>query len=222
MKRKLYIFGTKNFGELSHYYFSTDSNYEVVGFTLDAAYMGESSFLGLPVIPYEELRKSASREDTDIFVAIGIADINELRAKKFLEVQNDGFRLASFLSTKSHVPDDFVLHPNTMVMDHVATHPHIRVGCNSIIWSNTRMAWRSAVGDHAWVTSAVLGETSFVGDYSFIGISATIGPFVQVGKRNLIGAGAMILEDTADNAIYRSPRSVASAATTLRARKLIR
>jgi acetyltransferase-like isoleucine patch superfamily enzyme len=222
MKRKLYIFGTKNFGELSHFYFSTDSHYEVAGFTVDAAYRTDTTFLGLPVVPYEELRKSASREDTDIFIAIGIAEINELRAKKFFEVQRDGFRLASFLSSKAHVRDDFVLRPNTMIMDHVATHPHIQVGCNSIIWSNTRMAWRSAVGDHAWVTSAVLGETSYVGDYTFVGISATIGPFVRVGTRNLIGAGAMILKDTADNAIYRSPRSVASRATTLRARTLIK
>lgn len=222
MKRKLYIFGTKNFAEMCHYYFFTDSDYEVAGFTLDDAYMQETSFLGLPVVPYEELKKSASRDDIAIFIAIGISEINELRAKKFFEVQRDGFTLASFVSTRSHVPTGFIAHPNTMVMDHVATHPHIRVGCNSIIWSNTRMAFRSAVGDHAWVTSATLGETSYVGDYTFVGIGAVIGPFVRLGTHNLIGAGAMILENTADNAIYRSPKSVASRATTLRARSLIK
>lgn len=222
MKRKLYIFGAQNFADISHYYFSEDSPYEVAGFTVDSAYMKEDSFKGLPVIAYEELRTRISPEDTDLFVAIGISQVNALRAQKFAEVQRDGFRLASFLSSRAHVTRDLVLEPNTMIMDYVAMHPQVKIGHDSIIWSSTRIAFKTCIGNHAWITSAIIGESSVIGDYSFVGLNATIAPFVHVGRQNLIGAAAVILKDTQDNEIYRGPRSRPSRASTQRARDIIR
>ena len=42
-KKKLVIFGIANFAEIAHYYFSNDSEYEVVAFTVDTAYVKEFS-----------------------------------------------------------------------------------------------------------------------------------------------------------------------------------
>ena len=222
MKRKLYIFGTQTFAELSHFYFHGDSDYEVAGFTVDAEYMKESIFLGLPVIPYEELRVRVAPAEADIFIAIGISKINQLRAKKFFQVQQDGYRLASFLSTRAHVSQDLLVQPNTMIMDHVAMHPQVQIGFDTIIWSNTRVALKAVIGNHVWVTAAVIGEKATIGDYTFIGINATIAPLVHVGSRNLIGAAAAILRDTQDNQIYRGPRCKPSPVSTLKALDLIR
>lgn len=220
MARKLYIFGAQNFAEMCHYFFTEDSGYEVAGFTVDAEYLVDTTFCGLPVIPYEELRSTVPPGEADIFVAIGVARINTLRAECVARVQADGYTLATFLSTRAHVHRDLDLRPNTMVMDHVMIHPGVSIGANTVLWSNCGVALKARIGDHAWVTSAVIGDSSTIGDYSFIGLNATIAPFVNVGRHNLIGAGAVITRDTEDYQVFRGPRSRPSSVSSLRARNI--
>ena len=43
---KLVIFGIGDIAKLAHYYFSSDSNYEVTAFTVDKQYMDGDVFLG--------------------------------------------------------------------------------------------------------------------------------------------------------------------------------
>lgn len=216
MARKLFIFGAQNFAEMAHYLFSTDSDYEVAGFTVDGAYLRESTFAGLPVIPYEDLLSTMDIANDDLFVAVGVGKINTLRAEKVAQLGDAGFRLASFVSSDARVPPGFVARPNTMIMDQVNIHPQVAVGANTVIWSNSRIALKVNIGDHVWITSAVIGDSTRIGDYSFIGLNATIAPFVRVGSHNLIGAGAVILHDTKNYEVYRGPRSLPSKVSSLR------
>ncbi|OFW27885.1 MAG: hypothetical protein A3H97_16610 [Acidobacteria bacterium RIFCSPLOWO2_02_FULL_65_29] len=220
MKRKLFIFGTGNFAEMAHYLFTTDSGYEVAGFTVDAPYLERDSFKGLPVIAYEQFRSTADRGEVDLYVALGVAKINTLRAQKVAQVAADGFRLASFLSSHARVAPDLVVHPNTMIMDQANIHPQVQIGADTVIWSNTRIALKVRIGSHVWITSAVVGDSTTIGDYSFVGLNATVAPFVHVGSHNLIGAAAVILRDTKDYEIYRGPRSTASKVSSLRIRNI--
>ena len=220
MRKKLFIFGAGNFAEMAHYLFTTDSSYEVAGFTVDSQFLDRDTFKGLPVIAYEELRSRARRDEVAVFVALGVAKINTVRAMKVAQVTADGFTLASFVSSHARVPPDLLLFPNTMIMDQVNIHPQVRIGANTVLWSNTRVALKVRIGSHAWITSAVIGDSSSIGDYTFIGINATIAPFVQVGSHNLIGAAAVILRDTKDYEVYKGQRSVASRVSSLRIRNM--
>ena len=219
-RKKLFIFGTQNFAEMCHYFFTQDSGYEVAGFTVDAAYLQGDSFKGLPVVAYEELRAGPLREDIELFVAVGVGKINTLRAQKVEQVQQDGFRLASFVSSRASVPPGFVARPNTMIMDQVNIHPDVEIGTDTIVWSNSRIALKVHVGDHVWITSAVIGDSTTIGDYSFVGLNATVAPFVKVGSHNLIGAGALITQDTKDYEVYRGQRSRPSKVSSLRIRNI--
>ena len=220
MKRKLYIFGARNFAEVCHHLFTRDSDYDVAGFVVDGKYLDSSTFCGLPVIAYEEFRLRVRRDDADIFLAIGVDKINTVRAEKFEQLLNDNCRFASFVSSSSPVGADFLVQPNTMIMEHVLIHPRVQVGKNSIIWMGSRIAIKAAIGDHCWVTSAAIGDSAKVGDYSFIGLNATIAPTVTVGSHNLIGACAAIMQDTKDYAVYRGQRSMPSPVSSVRLRNL--
>lgn len=205
--RKLYIFGTQNFADMCHYLFTEDSDYQVAGFTVDERYLTETTRHGLPVIAYERFRETVAPDEADVFVAVGIARVNQARAEKAAEIQRDGYRLASFISSRASVPPGFTVGPNSMVMDQVNIHPYVSVGADTIIWSNSRIALKTSIGDHAWITSAVVGESARIGNYTFLGLNATVAPFVRVGTHNLIGASAVILQDTHDYAVFRGPRS---------------
>ena len=52
---KLFIFGTKETADLADFYFKTDSQFDVVGFTEDQP--TENFFNKKPIIDYEDLKK---------------------------------------------------------------------------------------------------------------------------------------------------------------------
>ena len=70
MNRKLVIFGTGDIGALAHYYFSTDSLFDVAAFCVDAGYVGSGEFRGLPVVPFENVERDYTCGEHDFFVAL--------------------------------------------------------------------------------------------------------------------------------------------------------
>lgn len=206
-RTKIVIFGAKAFAEIAHYYFTHDSGYSVAAFTVDGAYLQEPAFQGLPVVAFEEVAKHFPPDEYGMFVAVGIRKVNRQRAAKAAEAEARGYRLVSFLSSKAGVAPDLQLRPNTMIMEHTALHPFVEIGRDTVIWPASRIAFHTRIGDHCWITSAILGESVTVGDYTFVGLNATIAPFVSIGKSNIIGAGALILKDTRDFEVYRGHAS---------------
>jgi len=70
--RNLIIVGARNFAEMSHFFFSEDSDYRVVAFAVDSEFIREDSFKGLPVVALETLDDEFEVADVDVFVAIGL------------------------------------------------------------------------------------------------------------------------------------------------------
>ncbi len=55
MTKPLVIFGSGDIAQLAHYYFTRDSEYEVVAFTVDRDYASVSEFCGLPLVTFDEV-----------------------------------------------------------------------------------------------------------------------------------------------------------------------
>jgi len=207
---KIIIFGAGAFAEIAHYYFTHDSEYSVTAFTVDAPYLREPTFQGLPVVAYEEVEKQFPPEEYGMFVAVGIGQVNRLRAAKVADAEAKGFRLVSFVSSRADVAPDLRVRSNTMIMERAGIQPFVEIGRDTVIWSATRIGFHTRIGDHCWITSPIFGESVTVGDYSFVGLNATIAPFVSIGKSNVIGAGALILDDTKDFEVFKGPASTPS------------
>jgi UDP-3-O-[3-hydroxymyristoyl] glucosamine N-acyltransferase len=122
-------------------------------------------------------------------------------------VEARGYELASYLSTKAYVADDFVLQPNTFIMEGVTMEPEVTVGRNTLIGPKTFIGIRSHIGDHCWFVAATIGESVTVGEYTFIGLNATISSHVAIAPSNVIGAGALILANTKEFSVYKGNAS---------------
>ena len=64
--KPLIIFGSADIAQLAYYYFTTDTSYEVTAFTVDAAYIKEAEFCGLPMVPFEDLLPATTRRKATI------------------------------------------------------------------------------------------------------------------------------------------------------------
>src|SRR5436190_1331055 len=101
INKKLIIFGKGELAELANFYFTNDSTYQVCAFTLNRSYIDADTYLDLPVIPFEEVEKKYPPEQYELFIAIGYSKLNLNRKTKYEQAKSKGYKLASYVSSKS-------------------------------------------------------------------------------------------------------------------------
>src|SRR5262245_57605125 len=134
MKQPLVIFGAGDIAQLAHYYFSRDSDYEVVAFTVDAAYLKEERFQGLPVLPFERLAEAYPPGTHSRFVALSYSKLNAVRKEKYLASKALGYRFASYISSKATVLNDGRIGENCFILEDNTIQPFVSIGNNVTLW----------------------------------------------------------------------------------------
>ena len=203
MKKLLVIFGSGDIAQLAHYYFSADSNYEVVAFTLDAKYILEEEFCGLPVVAFENVAEKYSPQSHDIFVAIGYSKLNAVRKEKFLAAKEKGYKLASFISSRATVLNEGRFGENCFVFEDNTIQPFVTIGNNVTLWSGNHIGHHSVIHDHTFIAShVVISGGVEIGEQCFVGVNATLRDHIKIGDRCVVGAGALLLADAAPEGVY--------------------
>lgn len=203
MKKPLVIFGTGDIAQLAHYYFSTDSNYEVVAFTVDAAYITANKFRGLPLVPFDEVAKLYSPDIHALFIALSYAKLNQIRKKKYLEAKDLGYRLASYVSSRASVLNDGKIGDNCFVLEDNTIQPFVMIGNNVTLWSGNHVGHHSTIHDHCFIAShVVISGGVQIMESCFIGVNVTLRDHIRVGEKCVIGAGALLLSDAEPEGVY--------------------
>jgi sugar O-acyltransferase (sialic acid O-acetyltransferase NeuD family) len=203
MKRPLVIFGYGDIAQLAHFYFNTESNYEVAAFTLDANYVKESEFCGLPVIAFEDIVEQYPPDSYDFFVSLGYSKLNAVRKEKFLAAKKKGYKLASFISPRATVLNEGMIGENCFIFEDNTIQPFVTIGNNVTLWSGNHIGHHSVIHDHTFIAShAVISGGVEIGEQCFVGVNATLRDHIKVGERCVVGAGALLLVDAAPEGVY--------------------
>lgn len=203
MKKPLVIFGTGDIAQLAHYYFSTDSEYEVVAFAVDATYITEDKLSDLPVIPFEELVNRYSPDTYQLFVALSYSKLNAVRKEKYLAVKALGYKIASFISSRATVLNDGHIGENCFILEDNTIQPFVTIGNNITLWSGNHIGHHSTIKDHCFIAShVVISGGVEVGEQCFIGVNATLRDHIKIGEKCVIGAGALMLADAEPEGVY--------------------
>ena len=202
MKKNLIIFGTKEIADLAYFYFTNDSNYEVKAFTVDDEYIDESYFNGLPIIPYSLVKKEFPSRENYMHIAISYQKLNQLREEKFKSALNNGYQLASYISTKSVYWKDLRHGQNCLILENQTIQPRVHIGDNVMIWSGNHIGHASKIGDHSYVSSHVVvsGHTK-IGKRCFLGVNSTIRDFCEIGDDCFIGMSASVTKNMPNGSI---------------------
>jgi sugar O-acyltransferase (sialic acid O-acetyltransferase NeuD family) len=215
------IFGAAEIAEVAHFYFTRDTSIPVAGFTVDAAYLKESRFCGLPVVPFEEAHTAFAPGAHDLFVALSYAKINAVRAQKCAEGKARGYRLASYVSSKASVWDGFQAGENCFILEDNTIQPFVRIGNNVTLWSGNHIGHHSTIHDHCFISSHVVVSGGVdIGEACFIGVNATLRDHIRIGEKCVIGAGALILADASPEGVYIGPATERSRVPSSRLRKI--
>lgn len=203
MKRKLVIFGSGDMAQLADYYFRTDSEYTIAAFTLDAAYMKDSTCCGLPVVPFEEVAKHFAPEEHEMFVALSYSKINALRKEKYLAAKATGYRLVSYVSSRATVLNDGVIGDNCFILEDNTIQPFVTIGNNVTMWSGNHIGHHSTIKDHTFIASHVVVSGGVeIGEQCFIGVNVSLRDHIKIGDRCVVGAGTLLLSDAEPEGLY--------------------
>jgi sugar O-acyltransferase (sialic acid O-acetyltransferase NeuD family) len=220
-KQQIVVFGTGEIAELADFYFTHDSEFEVVGFTVDGAYLKGVEFSGRPVVPFEQLVEKFPPERYGLFVAISYAKINAVRAEKVAAARAKGYRLASYLSRRASVFPGFELKENCFILEDNTIQPFANIGANVTLWSGNHIGHHSVIEDDVFLASHVVVSGGVrIGQGSFVGVNVTIRDHVTIGKKCVLGAGALVLEDQPDFSVLAPRGTERSPVPSTRLRKL--
>jgi len=201
--KKIIIFGTGIIGELAHFYFTHDSPYEVVAFTADRDLVKEREFLGLPLIHFEEIEKNYPPDKFNMFVALSYSQLNKVRAEKYEEAKSKGYKLVSYVCSKSVFWGDTEIGDNCFIFENQTIQPFVKIGNNVTIWSGNHIGHHSVIGDHCFITShVVISGSVTIEPYSFLGVNATIRDGITIARECVIGAGATVVKNTIPRGVY--------------------
>lgn len=201
--KKLVIFGCGEIGQLAHHYFSSDSDYEVVAFTVDAAFVPGPEFCALPVVPIEELTSHYPPGAVEVFVALSYSKLNAVRKEKYFCVKALGYSLASFVSPYATVLNEGRIGENCFIFEENTIQPFVTIGNNVTLWSGNHIGHHSTIGDHCFIASHVVVSGGVeIAEQCFIGVNATLRDHIKVGARCVIGAGALLLSDAELEGVY--------------------
>jgi sugar O-acyltransferase (sialic acid O-acetyltransferase NeuD family) len=219
--RPLVIFGLGDIAQLAHFYFTHDSKHRPVAFTVDAQYLNQAEFCGLPVVAFDEVAARFSPEGHDLFVALSYSKLNEVRKEKYLAAKSMGYHMASYVSSQATVWPGFTPGENCFIFEDNTIQPFVTIGNNVTLWSGNHIGHHSRIGDHCFLASHVVvsgGVT--IEEQCFIGVNATIRDHVTIGARCVIGAGTLLLADAEPEGVYIGAATERSRVPSTRLKKI--
>lgn len=206
---KLVIFGTSEIGRCAYEYFTHDSEYEVVAFTVDKEYLGQdNTFEGLPLVAFEDIVELYPPSQYSLFIAVGSQQLNRIRQQKYIEGKARGYKLASYVSSKAFVWHNVIIGDNAFILENNTLQPYVRIGDNVTLWSGNHIGHSSCIDDHCFVAShVVISGMCHIGVFSFLGVNVTISNGVKIGRDSLIGMSTIVSSDMTENVLLSAAKS---------------
>lgn len=221
MKTKLVIFGSGDIAQLAHYYFSHDSHYDVVAFTVDSEYKTVEEFCGVPVVAFSELKTVFPPQDVSVFVALSYSKLNAVRKEKYLAVKAMGYTLVSYISSKATVLNQQDIGENCFILEDNTIQPFVKIGNNVTLWSGNHIGHHSIIRDHTFIASHIVVSGGVdIGEQCFIGVNATLRDHIRIGDRCVIGAGVLLLANAEADGLYKGTATERSALPSSGLRKI--
>lgn len=204
----LVIFGTGDIARLAHYYFTHDSEHEVVAFTVDKEYRKSDTFLDLPVIDFEEVVNHYHPESFRMFIALSYSKMNKIRAEKYFKAKELGYDLVSYISSKCSFLTANPIGENCFILEDNTIQPFVKIGNNVTLWSGNHIGHDSVIENHCFIAShVVVSGHCHIHQYCFIGVNATLRNSLIIAPETLIGAGATVMKNTIEKGVYIPERA---------------
>jgi sugar O-acyltransferase (sialic acid O-acetyltransferase NeuD family) len=200
---KVIVFGNGQTASENYFYLSHDSIYKVAAFTVDRDYIKEDTFLGLPVVPFEDIESIYPPDEFKMSIFISYRKMNSLRAEKYGLAKEKGYQLIGYISSRANTWPGLVVGENSFIFENSVIGPFSKIG-NNVVIAGSFIGHHCVIKDHCFVSpnAVVLGSTT-IEPYCLIGANSTIRDGgITIARECIIGAGVYIAKDTKERGVY--------------------
>lgn len=202
--KKLVIIGDSAFAEVAYECFTHDSEYEVVGFAVESAYLKKNELFDLPIVPFEQIEEHFNPSEVEFYAALVYTQLNRLRTRLYQAAKAKGYRPASYISSRAFVWHNVQLGEHSFIFEDNTVQPFVKIGDNIVLWSGNHIGHHSVVQSNCFIAShVVISGFCDIGRNSFIGVNSALANNVAIGEDNWIGPGVTIARNTEPNQIYK-------------------
>jgi sugar O-acyltransferase (sialic acid O-acetyltransferase NeuD family) len=202
-KDKLVIVGNGETAELAYEYFTFDSAFEVVAFSVEKAFIVKPTLFNLPVVPFEIIENIYDPKIYKVFVAVSYTQLNRLRTRLYKKAKQKGYQIASYISSKAFVWRNAAIGENCFILENNVIQYRVKIGNNVTLWSGNHVGHRTQIKDNCFVSSHVtISGLCVIGKNSFLGVNSCVAGGVKVAKDCIVGAGGVVVKDTFEAMVY--------------------
>lgn len=206
--KKLIIFGDKSYAEIVYEYFTHDSDYEVVAFTVDKKYLTKDNYCGLPVIPFEDIDQHYPPSEYDMHVAIVYGQLNRIREKICASAKAKGYQLATYISSRAFVWRNAKIGENVFIFEDNTIQPFVEIQNNVVLWSGNHIGHSSVIENNCFISShVVVSGFCRIENNCFIGVNSAIGNQVKIGANTWISPGVIVTRDVPQGSLVKGAKS---------------
>lgn len=193
MSGKLLIIGAGEFADIAYEYFTVDSDYEVVGFAVEAEYLTETEKFGLPVVALEEAESQFPPAQVSAHVAVTSTQLNRVRARLIELARAKGYTLANFVSPHAFVWRTASLGDNVFIFENNVIQHGVTIGDGCVIWSGNHIGHQTRIGDYCFLSShVVISGYCSIGRSCFLGVNASFADNVALADDSFVGMAAVV------------------------------
>jgi len=205
--KKLIIFGTGLIAELAEFYFTHDSDYEVIAFTNGAEFISANHFNDKPLLPFEELEITLSPDECDLFVALGYKKTNQVRQARYDDARQKGYNLATYISSRACYFDTPV-GDNCFILENNVIQPFVQIGNNVTLWSGNHIGHHSTIRNNVFISShVVVSGACDIGDNCFLGVNSTLRDNIKLDRMVVVGSGALVMKNCEERTVVSAASS---------------
>lgn len=198
---KLVIYGIGSFAKLLHYYLTNDSDYEVVAFCADEAYIKEKEFCGLPIVAFEDVEDIYKPKEYKMLVAVGYSKMRN-RKIMFEKAKAKNYVLVNYIHS-SVINHELKLGENNIILAGCVIEPNVEIENNNVIWSMTLLGHDCKIENHNYISAQCLiaGDTK-IKNLCFIGNGTTMINRVVIENETYLVAGTNLRKNTKEYGMY--------------------
>lgn len=198
-RKKLVIFGLGNFAHLITYYIETTTNWSIACYTVDRAYVTEDSFLGKPVVAYEDVREQFPPSEYQMLVAVGYSRMGTVRKQAFERAVQDGYEMPNYVHPSVWVHAESMGMGN-IILEQASISPFSTIGNANLIWNGVQLGHGDKLGSYCTLCmGSVFGGFVTIGDNCFFGLNSTVVNRVDVAPYTMLGAHSYLKRSTEEN-----------------------
>lgn len=203
MKSKTIIYGAGCQGRAILDILENDPEVELIGFIDDNKENRGQDFFGYKILGGREALESLIKENKVDAAIIGLGGFSRARKKIYDYLVLLGLKMIN------------TIHPSAIISQNVKSMgqgnfigagavigPDVVIGNNTIINNCSCLSLDITIKDHVNVTPGVnFAAGIIVEEEAYLGIGSNIKQYVTIGKRAIIGGGAVVLQNVPENVV---------------------